>query len=205
MTEINKIFQCSHWSHTCSEAKTAIDKALIGFPNNASIAKLNANYFQVTENYSRAIDLYRQLLNSHPNSSPIKNSLAVNLRLDGQAEQALSLYNELEQAGVAQFQLFHNKANALSDLGQRHDAIQYYRKAIELNPSYVESHVNLNELLWETGDTWCHRVHSPRTGFGSDVQQNSYDYSVCMAAMRAAYTACLSPVGDCAERFPPAP
>ena len=50
---------------------------------------------------------------------------------------------------------------------------------------------------------WCDRNHHPRTGFGSDAQENSQDYSVCMAAMRGAFSTCLSPLGECAERYPP--
>lgn len=36
--------------------------------------------------------------------------------------------------------------------GQLQNTIEYYRKAIKLNPVYVESHENLNKLLWELED-----------------------------------------------------
>ena len=62
---------------------------------------------------------------------------------------ALSIYDEIESQCASQYQFFHNKGNALADLGKQDMAIDYYKRAIELNPEYVDSHVNLNELLWE--------------------------------------------------------
>jgi len=134
------------------QAKAKLEQATALFPNDVSIAKLNAHYYQHTENYAMAISLYGALSKTHPNSAPIKHSLALNYRLAGQPKQALELFDQLEHAGMRQFQLFHNKANALSDLGQLKPAIEYYRKAINLNPAFVDSHINLNALIWETGD-----------------------------------------------------
>lgn len=120
------------------------------FPGDVGLLKVKAKLFQDTQNYSKAIELYQQLLVSQPQSKEIKHNLALTFRLSGKPAAALSLYNELEQSGLSQYQFFHNKANALSDLGKQQEAIDYYRKAISVNPGYVESHVNLNELLWET-------------------------------------------------------
>lgn len=133
-------------------AKSTLEQADSTFPNDIAITKLNADYNQSIENYSTAISLYETLLVKQPDSVPFKHSLALSLRMAGQPSRALELYNELEQTGLSQFQFFHNKANTLSDLGHLQAAVDYYRKAIEVNPAYVDSHLNLNDLLWELGD-----------------------------------------------------
>ena len=135
-----------------SDVKSTLKQALKLFPNDASIAKLNVDYYRDIEDHTKAIQLCKSLLLDHPDSVIFKHSLALNHRMAGNPARALELYNELEQSGFNKFQLFHNKANALSDLGEQRNAIEYYRKAISLNPAFLESHVNLNELLWELGD-----------------------------------------------------
>ncbi|MBX2849699.1 MAG: tetratricopeptide repeat protein [Acidiferrobacterales bacterium] len=119
--------------------------------NNLQIKKLWANHYHFVEKFDRAIEIYTELLDQDSGSASLKLSLAINLRLSGRPKDALVLYQELEQAGLSKYQLFHNMANALSDLGQSDKAIDYYRRAISKNPLYVESHVNLNALLWESG------------------------------------------------------
>ena len=134
------------------DAWSAIEKANANFPNHMAIVKLKADYYQGIEDYAQAINLFEGLLQANPQATLVKHSLALNLRMDGQSARALELYNQLEQEGMLNFQLFHNKANAMSDLGQLQNAIEYYRKAITENPAYVESHKNLSDLLWETNN-----------------------------------------------------
>ena len=43
----------------------------------------------------------------------------------------------------------------------------------------------------------CDIFHGNRTGWGIEVQENSKDYSVCMAAKRQRYSECLDPFKNC--------
>jgi len=133
-------------------AKSWVNKALAMFPNDARILRLSARHYQESGNYSLAIEQYEALLATDSNSTLLKHSLAVTLRMAGQPAKALKIYDELEKLGMNQFEFFHNMGNALSDVGQLRPAIDYYRKSIAANPAYVKSHKNLNELLWELED-----------------------------------------------------
>ena len=130
-------------------ASLAIKNAKGKLPNHQDIKKLEANFYQSIEDHETAIALLEDVLLANPDNLFVKHSLALNLRMAGQAKRALELYNELEQDGLKRFQLFHNKANAMADLGHLEGAIEYYRKAIIENPAYIDSHKNLNDLLWE--------------------------------------------------------
>lgn len=134
------------------DAKLALEQAQKLFPHEAAIIKLHANYSQHIGDYSNAIQLNETLLQASPESVSVKHSLALNYRMAGQPTRALTLYNQLEKTGITPFQLFHNKANALSDLGRLPEAVNYFRKALKINPLFLESHQNLSALLWELGD-----------------------------------------------------
>ena len=167
------------------EAKHYIDKAQEVFKNNAAISNLNADYCQIIEDYSAAIEICEALLKAEPNSINAKHKLALNLRMAGESKRALELYNQLEQSGVSLFQLFHNKANALTDLGLLAESVEYYKRAISLNPAYLDSHINLNKILWELGDNNTF-LNSYREAFTTvrDKPELHYSYASMLLKIR---------------------
>ncbi|TRY29453.1 2OG-Fe(II) oxygenase family protein [Aliiglaciecola sp. M165] len=110
-----------------------------------------ADLLTTMQRYDESIQIFQSLLVSQPNTPEYIHGIALALRQKGEPLQALGLYEKVQAQGVSTFQLFHNMGNALSDLGRLDAAISYYEKSIELNPGYIHSHINLNELLWETG------------------------------------------------------
>lgn len=103
-----------------------------------------------TEKYTISIQAFKQALNLKPQAIVPRHNLGLAYRLQGDPERALQEYDVLIRRGKLSFQLFHNMGNALSDKGELDSAIQCFVKAIELNPQYLESHKNLNDLYWET-------------------------------------------------------
>lgn len=137
-------------SNNLKEAQEWVQKALNIFQGNVSVLSFHAEILQRQGKFSEALSIYQDLLNSNPDSTELRHNLALILRQLGKVKQALDNYLLLVRQGSSSYQLFHNTANAYSDLAQYQDAIRFYKKALECHAGYVESHINLNDLLWET-------------------------------------------------------
>lgn len=132
-------------------ALAIIDQGLKQKPDDLSLIKLQAVIANQSEDYTIAIVAWQKVLELQPESVASRHNLGVALRLNGQSIEALEQYLILEKKGLSDYQLMHNIGNAYSDLAQLDEAIEYFKQAIELNIGYVDSHKNLNNLLWELG------------------------------------------------------
>lgn len=103
--------------------------------------------------YPDAISAYNKAIDLKPVSAVALHNLGLAYRLNAEPEKALTAYHKALDVGKPVYQLMHNLGNAYSDLGQLEKAIEYYQKALKLNFGYIETHINLNDLLWETGNT----------------------------------------------------
>jgi tetratricopeptide (TPR) repeat protein len=120
------------------------------FSNNLIIIKEYGALLKATDRYIDLVKLYEPLLNTFTDKK-ITFDYALALRIIGKSEEALLYFHALEKDGMSNYQLFHNIGNSYSDIGQLSQAINYYARAINQNMLYVDSHKNLNELIWETG------------------------------------------------------
>ena len=120
--------------------------------SNTELIMLQGQLYKGNKAFVEAIRCFERVLDIQPGHVEARHNLGVSLRLSGRSEQALENYLILSKQGVEKYQLAHNIANAYSDLGELEKAISYFEKAIGLNPGYVESHKNLNDLLWEMDD-----------------------------------------------------
>lgn len=107
--------------------------------------------YKAIGDFSNLIEVYQQALKRQPLDSELRFDLALVMRLSGNANGALAIYQELAAQGMNNFPLAHNMGNAYSDIGNSDKAIECYSIAVKEKPDYLESHVNLNELLWEQG------------------------------------------------------
>lgn len=133
-------------------AKQACENGLSKFPQNYKLLKYRGLVLRELGQLEEAISVYRGLLREYPQQADIHHDLGVVLRIKGDSKTAISCYAMASNLGLDNYQLSHNMANAYSDLGDLSLAIDFYGRAIQQNPGYVESHKNLNELLWESGD-----------------------------------------------------
>lgn len=129
------------------------DVALLSVVEKTVIASKRAYVLGKLSRYEDAVLAYQKLLTDNPNNAEYIHDMALIYRLQGKADLALKHYLQLITMGVSSYALMHNIANAYSDLGMLNQAIDYYQRAISLNPEYVDAHINLNEMLWEQGKT----------------------------------------------------
>ncbi len=166
------------------------------FPNNLTFLHLEAEIYRLSGQYSDAIAKYQSLLSSHPQRAELRHDYGLTLRLSGSSAEALKQYQTLEKGGVSSYQLFHNMANAFSDMGSLKEAVDYYQKAISLNPKYVDSHINLNELLWEL-DEKSEFLSSLRQAIQSHPTELDLKYAYCQFLLRLMhYDECVSILRD---------
>lgn len=135
------------------QANNVINRADGYLANNPDITAEKVKLYTAQERNTELISLFRQLQANGCLTQQYCFNLALLLRIEGQAKQALSYFQQLVQQGMDNYQLNHNLGNVYSDLGELPLAIEYYQKSIAHNPLYLESHINLNELLWEVGRT----------------------------------------------------
>lgn len=131
------------------EAEELVLTSLIKFPNNLILIKELGEIYKLTNRDNDLILFYQKNESIHQNDLKLKFDLALALRKVGKPNEALVYYNILIESGMKNYQLYHNMANAYSDIGNLETAIIHYSNAINENPLYIDSHINLNELLWE--------------------------------------------------------
>lgn len=110
---------------------------------NRLLALINAARYPEAENEARAI------LIQHPNAAVVWQALGLALTRQGKdALQALEMAAQLlpNDAGV-----HNNLGNALGRLGQHHEAVASYRRALLLSSDFAEAHNNLGHALLDLG------------------------------------------------------
>ena len=134
------------------DAEKVIDKALVLFPQQPQLLTKKADIYRLSGRFNSAIEVYEGILRTHPSLKNVRHNYAVALRLNEQPEQAVKELLMLINDGMDNYQVYHNLGNALADSGSLEKAIAAFEKAISLNPYYVDTHKNLNDALWETGN-----------------------------------------------------
>ena len=127
-----------------------VEAGLNKFADDVNLLRQKTLIFLHTDQHKKALPVFEQLLQKNLGSVDSIHDYALCLRISGRAHEAIEQYKKAIKLGLENYQLFHNLANAYSDIGELEIAIKYYKEAIKLNPGYVDSHVNLNELYWES-------------------------------------------------------
>ena len=139
--------------HRFDEAKKAINTLIDDHKiSEQKCTILWLNYYKACERHQEALVKAKALYQQNPQSPYNLNELAVCYRLSGEPGKAVDILTPLA-VKKPHYAVYHNLANALSDEGKLPEAISWYKKALSLNPLYIDSHINLNKLLWESGDT----------------------------------------------------
>ncbi len=139
-------------THRFDEAEKVIDKALAMFPEQPQLLTKKADAYRLSGRFNSAIEVYEEILRTYPSLKNVRHNYAVALRLNEQPRQAANELLMLINDGMENYQVYHNLGNALADSGSLEKAIPAFEKAISLNPYYVDTHKNLNDALWETGN-----------------------------------------------------
>lgn len=134
-----------------SEAQSFYDASPQFIKDNDEIKNEQVKLLQATGKNKALISLYKEKQKTAPLTLNQLFNFAVLLRVEGKAKEALNHFLVLKDSGLDNHELNHNLGNSYSDLNNLDVAIDYYKNAVEHNPLYIDSHINLNELLWEKG------------------------------------------------------
>ncbi len=120
-------------------------------PRSPETHVLLANTLLQKENFSEAIDEFRQALKLSPNNpSNIYNLLGNAFLRQGKSESAHRAYLSALQLNPRFAEAHYNLANLLTTQGKMSDAIFHYCEAIRLKPDYPMAHYNLGICLVQT-------------------------------------------------------
>jgi uncharacterized protein (TIGR02466 family) len=92
---------------------------------------------------------YETALELRPDYAEAHHNLGLCRRLQLQPRDALKHYETARELGLDRAELYLNIGNALADTQDELAAIDAYRSAVIRNPLDLDSHRNLNSLLWQ--------------------------------------------------------
>jgi len=103
------------------------------------------------KDYTAAIPCYEKSIELDPEYAEAHHNLGVCLRMNNKPHEALRYLQAARDLGLDVGELYHNLGNARIDIEDTEGAVDAYRQAVERNPGHLESHRNLNTLLWQQG------------------------------------------------------
>jgi uncharacterized protein (TIGR02466 family) len=96
-----------------------------------------------------AIRCYEKALELRPEYAEAHHNLGLCRRLQRRPEAALEHFETARELGLDRAELYLNIGNARVDTQDELAAIDAYRNAVARNPGDIDSHRNLNSLLWQ--------------------------------------------------------
>ncbi len=128
--------------NTTKQEKT-LQKLVEMYPGDESAILLLGNYYFGLQQYHQAIQSYNQATRANNNLAILHNQL-------GYSQRALGNYGEAEKAFKFSIKLNSENPNAydsyaelLMEMGRFNESIEFYAKALELDPNFVASHIGI--------------------------------------------------------------
>ena len=119
------------------KALTAVDQAIELYPFSTDLIAVKAQVLSNLERYDEALELLEKAKNLNPSNIEIYLSTGSIYSLQGKHEQAILVYEEaLEFNDEQQEEIFYNIGLAHQSMEHYDDAINAYKKSIELNISH---------------------------------------------------------------------
>ena len=134
-------------------AISAYQTACILDPEDIDIYVNLGSAFYDKEDYDNALTVYRQALELQPHNPKIHCNLGFLYWGKAETEEAINSY-ELAIKYKNDYDIAFNNLGViyLDDLGRINKAIELFRKAVEVNPSYALAHFNLARSVAIIGD-----------------------------------------------------
>lgn len=140
----------------CQVALEQIDEGIASYERCLEIDPLDAvswlclgNAHRRQDDLDAAIHCFEKALELHPDYAEAHHNLGLCLRQKLQPLDALKHYDDAKRLGLDRSELYQNVGNALVDVQDELGAIDAYRNAVARNPADLDSHRNLNSLLWQ--------------------------------------------------------
>jgi tetratricopeptide (TPR) repeat protein len=106
-----------------------------------------------TNQFAKAVGVYRQAVAREPNSSVALRRLAYAFLGSGQLPQALDTLLRATQSEPSDAEAWYDLGLIQWELGKQTDALASLRKAIELDPEYADAQARLGSVLAQSGQT----------------------------------------------------
>lgn len=101
--------------------------------------------------YHTAIEWLQKAMTEKPNVTSIRNNLAIALEKQDRTKEAAEQYKQALDLG-ANAEVCNNYANLLLNTGEIEGAVEYYRKALDINPTYTKAFLNFGGALERQGN-----------------------------------------------------
>jgi Flp pilus assembly protein TadD len=124
----------------------ALEAAVEQNPTDAAARLELATYYREHQNYSRAVEQYREVLKLSPRDVATYQALGDTLLQMGDADAALAAWEEAVKQ-VPDNPDAHNKVGiAYAARGRYDDAVREFTETVRLNPKFVEASFHLGEV-----------------------------------------------------------
>lgn len=134
------------------QAYKELSRQISQFPGHYELYNLLGAVASDCEDHAKAIHAYQKAIRIRPGSDVARHNLGLAYRNNGEPEKALKEYQLVLNSGKHSHQLMHNLGNAYADIGHLEQAVTFFNNALKLNYAHLETHIDLNEVLWEMGD-----------------------------------------------------
>lgn len=128
------------------KALALLNEANAKEPNNSEILFKIAYILQDGGNNEEALKYYKEALELDKNNEYIHNSMASIYRQNGEFTSAKIHLKASIEIDDENFVTYYNYGNLLVDMNNNEEAIMMYKKAIEINPDFLEAKDELAKL-----------------------------------------------------------
>ncbi|MBC8376011.1 MAG: tetratricopeptide repeat protein [FCB group bacterium] len=126
-----------------TKQEKTLQKLVDMYPGDESALLILGNYYFGLRQYHQAIQSYNQATRVNNNMAILHNQLGYSQRAlgnYGEAEKAFKFYIKLNSENPNAYDSY---AELLMEMGRFNESIEFYAKALELDPNFVASHIGI--------------------------------------------------------------
>lgn len=101
--------------------------------------------------FDRSRENFKRALQVRPQHANALAGLGQTLRMMGRPEDAADCFDKVQELGAATVEVLVARADVAADQGRYDEAVVRYRAVLEHDPQHTAAHVQLSEVLWQTG------------------------------------------------------
>src|SRR5215469_5459948 len=139
-----------------AEAEKSCRAALRVQPNSLFAKQTLAGELNELGRAKEAETILRQAIALAPNDqrqlAALEHNLGMSLRKQQRYEEAMAQFDAAQAKVPEMPAVEHNRANTLQQLGRLDEAVESYRRALQREPLNLDTHRNLNQLLYRLGN-----------------------------------------------------
>lgn len=106
----------------------------------------------LSENYSKALEYFKEAIRLNPKDGAAYNDLALCLAELGLLDEALRYFDQGISVEPDFATIYHNKGWLLNNLGRHSEAIRCFETALSIQPDRAVTYDNLADALYNLGD-----------------------------------------------------